>query len=134
MNDRIRFGPAGNSDSFYSEGHKRTFEAPAWLQARGLDAFEYSFGHGVRMGEETAAAIREAAQAADIRLSVHLPYFVNLAVQGEEKRLQNIAYFVEGLSAARAAPKGSDPPCFPAPLIFWPRSCPFSMARAYWRA
>ena len=77
----IRFGPAGNSDSFYAAGYKRTADAPAYLQAMGLDALEYSFGRGVRMGQETAQAIREAAQAAGIALSVHLPYFINLAVQ-----------------------------------------------------
>ena len=102
MNDHIRFGPSGNSDSFYSEGYKRTAEAPAWLRARGLDAFEYSFGHGVRMGAETAESIRLAALEAGVRMSIHLPYFVNLAAQGEEKRAANIAYFVEGLTAGRA--------------------------------
>ena len=35
---------------------------PGYLQAMGLDALEYSFGRGVRMGQETAQAIREAAQ------------------------------------------------------------------------
>ena len=42
----IRFGPAGNSDSFYAAGYKRTADAPAYLQAMGLDALEYSFGRG----------------------------------------------------------------------------------------
>ncbi|MEA5059798.1 MAG: TIM barrel protein [Candidatus Pelethousia sp.] len=102
MNDHIRFGPSGNSDSFYQQGYKSTAEAPAWLQALGLDAFEYSFGRGVRMGEDTAHAIRDAARAKDVRLSVHLPYFINLAAQGEEKQAKNIAYFVDGLSAAQA--------------------------------
>lgn len=102
MNDQIRFGPSGNSDNFYAQGYKQTAQAPAWLKAQGLDAFEYSFGHGVRMGAETAQAIRLAAQAAGVSLSIHLPYFVNLAAQGEEKRAANIGYFVEGLSAGRA--------------------------------
>lgn len=35
-------------------------------------------------------------------MSVHLPYFVNLAAQGEEKRAANLRYFVEGLAAGRA--------------------------------
>ena len=100
--DHIRFGPAGNSDSFYQQGHKHTIDTPAWLRALGLDAFEYSFGHGVRMGAETALAIRAAAQAADVRLSVHLPYFINLAVEGAEKREKNLRYFLEGLRAAQA--------------------------------
>ena len=98
----IRFGPAGNSDSFYAAGYKRTADAPAYLQAMGLDALEYSFGRGVRMGQETAQAIREAAQAAGIALSVHLPYFINLAVQEPEKQEKNLQYFRDGLLAARA--------------------------------
>ncbi|MDR0840307.1 MAG: TIM barrel protein [Christensenellaceae bacterium] len=101
MEQRIRFGPAGNSDSFYAQGHTSTAEAPAWLHARGLDAFEYSFGHGVRLGEATAAAIRAQAEAQDVQLSVHMPYFINLAVQEDEKKAANIRYFVESLQAAR---------------------------------
>ena len=27
------FGPGGNSESFYAEGHKSTLEAPAWETA-----------------------------------------------------------------------------------------------------
>lgn len=98
----IRFGPAGNSDSFYAAGYKRTADAPAYLQAMGLDALEYSFGRGVRMSQETAQAIREAAQAAGIALSVHLPYFINLAVREPEKQEKNLQYFRDGLLAARA--------------------------------
>ncbi len=92
----IRFGPAGNSDSFYAAGYKRTADAPAYLQAMGLDALEYSFGRGVRMGQETAQAIREAAQAAGIALSVHLPYFINLAVQEPEKQEKTYNIFGTG--------------------------------------
>ena len=55
--DKIRFGPAGNSDSFYAEGYDSTMEMPAWIAGKGLNAFEYSFGWGVRLKEETARAI-----------------------------------------------------------------------------
>lgn len=40
------FGPAGSSASFAAEGHTSTLEAPAWLAARGLTAYEYQCGHG----------------------------------------------------------------------------------------
>lgn len=50
----IKFGPSGNSESFYNEGHKSTVEAPKWVKERGLDIYEYSFGKGVLMGENTA--------------------------------------------------------------------------------
>ena len=45
----ILFGPAGNSESFYNEGHKRTVEVFSWIADMGLNAYEYSFGRGVRM-------------------------------------------------------------------------------------
>ncbi len=98
----IYFGPAGNSDSFYAQGHASTVEMPKWLWERGLNAFEYSFGRGVRLSEAKGAEIRREAEACGIRLSVHLPYFVNLAVTEEEKRQKNIGYFVESLRVARA--------------------------------
>lgn len=96
----IRFGPAGNSESFYSQGHKATQEAPAWLHARNLSAFEYSFGRGVRLTSETAAPIREQAIAYDISLSVHMPYYINLATETPEKQANNFRYFQESLAAA----------------------------------
>ncbi len=76
---RIRFGPSGNSESFYDQGHTSTQEEPAWLDALGLDAFEYSFGRGVRITEKTARAIGEQMHRYDIELSVHAPYYINLA-------------------------------------------------------
>ena len=45
-----KFGPSGSSESFYNEGFKHTYQAPAWLAARGLDAFEYSAGNGITGG------------------------------------------------------------------------------------
>ena len=97
-----KFGPAGNSDSFYQEGHSATVEMPKWISERGLDCFEYSFGRGVRMGAETAAAIRAEAEKYGIQLSVHMPYFINLAAEDEEKKKKNLGYFVDSLKAAEA--------------------------------
>lgn len=96
----IRFGPAGNSISFYQEGYKHTFEAMAWLKEKGLNAFEYSFGRGVRIKEDTARRIGEEAKANKIQLSVHAPYYINLANQDEEKFEKNIRYFMESAEAA----------------------------------
>lgn len=58
----IKFGPSGNSESFYNEGHKSTVEAPKWVKERGLDIYEYSFGKGVLMGENTAKLIGASAK------------------------------------------------------------------------
>ena len=54
---RPLFGPSGSPESFAAEGHTSTAEMPAWLRARGLDVYEYSFGRGVRLSDATAAKI-----------------------------------------------------------------------------
>ncbi len=99
---KIRFGPAGNSDSFYAQGYTSTEQAPAWLNGMGLNAFEYSFGRGVRMGEDKARLIAAEAMKYDVQLSVHMPYFINLAAQDEEKRTKNVGYFLDSLAVAKA--------------------------------
>lgn len=93
------FGPAGNSDRFYEEGYKSSVQAPEWLQNMGLTAYEYSFGRGVSISPETAARVREEARAHHIAVSVHAPYFINLANPDPEKRENSFRYILE---AARA--------------------------------
>lgn len=102
MNHRALFGPAGNSDSFTQEGHKHTFEAPAWLAGRGLDAFEYSAGNGVTGSEETFAKIGAEAKKYGIAMSFHAPYYISLSSVEPEKRLKSIMYIRQSLNAAVA--------------------------------
>ena len=65
---QMRFGPSGNSESFFAEGHKTTIEQPKWLYENfALDAFEYSFGRGVRITEKSARQIGEAFEAYGIQ-------------------------------------------------------------------
>ncbi|MBQ8082206.1 MAG: TIM barrel protein [Clostridia bacterium] len=102
----IRFGPAGNCDSFYAEGHKASVEAPAWLNGRGLTAYEYSFGHGISLREDTARQIAGEARENGVRVSVHAPYYINLANPDPEKRAASFRYILE--SARRAVWLGGD--------------------------
>ncbi|MEG1547646.1 MAG: TIM barrel protein [Clostridia bacterium] len=102
MENRIRFGPSGNSESFYGQGNDSTLQMPMWIHGMGLDAFEYSFGRGVRLGEDKAREIALEAQKYDVQLSVHMPYFINLAVEDPEKRDKNIGYFMDSLKVACA--------------------------------
>ena len=90
-----KFGAAGNSDSFYAEGHKASEEMPKWLRIRGLDAYEYQCGNGVRCGEATAKKISDAARENNIIMSVHSPYYINLATPEEEKRAGSINYIMQ---------------------------------------
>lgn len=97
---KAAFGPGGNSESFYAEGHKSTAEAPAWVAARGLDAYEYEAGNGISAGEAALRKIGEAAKQHGILMSLHTPYFISLSGVEEEKRLKSISYIEKSLWAA----------------------------------
>lgn len=75
----IKFGPSGNSESFYEEGYKNTIQAAKWVKDKGLNAFEYSFGKGYILSSETAKEIGEEFKKQGVSLSLHAPYFINFA-------------------------------------------------------
>lgn len=97
----IKFGVAGNGDSFYAEGNKASEQMPSFLAKKGLDAYEYQCGNGVRCGEATALKIRSAAEENNIVMSVHSPYFINLATDDEAKREGSIRYIMQSAQLAR---------------------------------
>lgn len=94
------FGPGGNGDLFYQDGKKSTQDSPAWVRAFGLDAFEYEAGNGITAGEASLRAVGEAAREADIKMSIHAPYFISLSGVEEEKRLKSLTYIEKTLWAA----------------------------------
>lgn len=96
----IRFGPSGNSEAFYAEGHKQTFEAPAWINQQGLNAFEYAFTLGQFLSDKTAQKIAEEGKKFDIEFSVHAPFYINFANSSDTSRENNYKFMinsVEGL-------------------------------------
>ena len=93
------FGPAGNSDSF-SKAHKSSLAAPKWIADFGLDCYEYQCGKGVHVGEETARKVGENARAAGISLSLHAPYFINLANPDQTSLEKTIGYIIAGCQVA----------------------------------
>ncbi len=95
----IKFGPSGNSESFLAEGHKSTIEAAKWLKARNLDVFEYPFGRGVNIGQNTARAIGEEFKASGIEITAHAPYFINFANPDPEKAENSMRYLLQTLEA-----------------------------------
>lgn len=97
----IRFGPAGNSDEFYEQGYKHTVEQMEWLFKKGLNAFEYSFGKGVRLNDKTAENIGQEAKKYDIALSCHAPYYINLASNDPERIQKNNEYIIKSCIAAK---------------------------------
>ena len=64
----------------------------------GLGALELGWVRSVRVSEKTCAAIKAAGEEADVLLSVHAPYYINLNADEDEwpksrKRLMDAAHF-----------------------------------------
>ncbi len=107
--NKVLFGPAGNSLSFYEEGHKSTLETPEWLTRQGaqyfsdgLELFEYSFGQGFRMSFEKAEEIGKAFKDKNIEMSVHAPYFINFANPDELMFEKSLGYIKTGINFLKA--------------------------------
>ena len=101
MRKQAIFGPGGNSESFYAAGNKSTLQAPAFVRAMGLGAYEFEAGNGVRGTAATFAAIGAAAREQGIEMSLHTPYYISLSGTDPEKRLKSIDYIKQSLEAAR---------------------------------
>lgn len=102
MRNNALFGPAGNCDEFHAAGYKSTLQVFGFLEKRGLTAYEYQCGRGVRVSDESAVAICRKASEHGITVSLHAPYFISLASAEEEKRQNSIRYI---LDSARAVDK-----------------------------
>ena len=92
----IKFGPSGFCDDFL-ENHSHSEEMPLWLIENGLDAYEYAFNKGVRITDEKAIKIREVFDKHNIELSVHGPYYINLANPDDEMAEKSKRYIIDSL-------------------------------------
>lgn len=109
------FGPSGGGEEFYNAGNKSILEIPKWIKEYGLDAFEYSFGHGYQMSEEKAKEAGKYFKDYNIKLSLHAPFYINFANPDEEMFIKSCGYINTGIKFLRAF--GSDR------LVFHSASC-----------
>ncbi len=79
MKADIKLGPAGSPANSTLEGVSKVREL-------GLQAMEVEFVRGVKMGNGLAREIGKERERTGIELSVHAPYYINLA--SDEKRKQ----------------------------------------------
>lgn len=93
----VTFGPAGNCKTFHDEGYKRTLEAPKWLKEKNLDAYEYSFGKGFTLPDDTAVLIGQEMKKYGIAISVHASYYINFATPTDEMAEKSYNYVLESL-------------------------------------
>lgn len=95
----IKFGPSGNSNAFFAAGYSKSQDSAAWVKNAGLDCFEYSFGRGVNMSDAKASEIGAAFRSAGVDISVHAPYYINLANPDTDKSENSYGYIID--SAAK---------------------------------
>lgn len=98
----IRFGPSGNCARFYEEGFKSSAEAPQWLANQGLSAYEYSFGRGITIGDDSARVIGANAAMCNVEISVHAPYYINFANPSDDMAEKSYGYVIRSCEKVRA--------------------------------
>lgn len=93
----IKFGPAGNCVDFYASGLKSSTQAGKWLYEKGLNAYEYSFGKGILLGDEKALELGQEMKKYGITISAHAPYFINFANPSDELVEKSYEYVINSL-------------------------------------
>lgn len=93
---RLRFGPAGKPLSFKGKMEK----VPEYLEEIGLDALEYEAVRGVRISESKARLLGEEAEKHGVVMSLHAPYFINLASPDPTVVEKSIQRIVDSMKAA----------------------------------
>ncbi len=106
MRTKPLFGPAGNCEAFYAAGYRKTWQVFRFLAQKGLTAYEYQCGRGVRVTSESAEEIRREAQKWGVTVSLHAPYYISLASVDPQKRDNSIRYILD--SAAAVCRMGGD--------------------------
>lgn len=91
----IRFGTAGQSDSFKKRGCKSSLDVADFTADFGLNAFEYQCGRGVRLGTDKARQMAARAAVRGVLFSVHAPYYISMSSLEEQKRLGSIDYVLQ---------------------------------------
>ena len=76
----IRFGPAGRPIN-YSGPAKN---ACSYIRAEGLEAYEYQATYGVKISQTSASELKKNSEDEDVLVSMHAPYYINLASNKED--------------------------------------------------
>lgn len=90
---QILLGPAGSPTG-------NTLSGMAEVKRLGLQAMEVQFSHGVGMGLAMAKLVGEKQKETDIRLSVHAPYYINLASDDKKKLKDSVKRILDSCERA----------------------------------
>lgn len=97
----VKFGPSGFCEDFLNSGFSHTEQVPDWLLSHGLDAYEYAFNKGIHISDEKAISLRKFFDEKGIQLSVHGPYYINLANPDDEMAAKSKGYIIDSLKKMR---------------------------------
>lgn len=95
MLEKVIFGPAGKPLDFKGQA----FKSSKYLKEHGLQAFEYQSTYGVKIGEESAKVLKNESKKCNILVSMHGPYYINLASKEEEKIDKSIERLIQSARA-----------------------------------
>lgn len=98
----IKFGPSGCGDEFYQQGYDNITQVPKWIKDYGLDAYEYSFGHGYHMNLETARKAGLLFKKNNIEISLHAPFYINFANPDSIMYEKTKNYIITGIKFLKA--------------------------------
>ncbi len=78
---KIRLGPSGIPLCCKASN---TIEGARKIAELGLSAMEIAFTHGIYMSLQTAKELGKVARDLDLELSIHVPYYINLASESKK--------------------------------------------------
>jgi deoxyribonuclease IV len=91
MSLSFRFGTVG-SPTATPPNPGGTVGGIRYAASIGLDALELAWVNGVRVGETTCAAIKQASEKTGVVLSVHAPYYINL--NGDDEKWPRLCTYL----------------------------------------
>ena len=97
----IIFGTAGVSDAMKSQNLNYS-EIAKQLKELGLACFEYPLTYGTNISEEKCREIGNSFLTEGILLSVHAPYYINLASSEEDSVLKSFGHIFNSMKRAKA--------------------------------
>ncbi|MFH1211902.1 MAG: TIM barrel protein [Candidatus Woesearchaeota archaeon] len=97
---KLNFGTAGIPGTTSIKG---TDAGVREVRKLGLDAMEIEFVRGVYMNEKNAQLVKKAASESDVALTVHAPYYINLASADPKIRHASVQRIIESAVIGDAA-------------------------------
>ena len=91
--DKLYFGTGGFPHT--TKGKRSVITAMERIKELGLDAMELEFTHSVWMKPEVAQDVNNHRKKLGLELSVHGPYYVNLAAETRPKQHASMSYVIK---------------------------------------